>query len=159
METKRCRTCKEDLSLECFPASGVGRVYYHCKSCMCVRRIAYCRKGGNSLNRKWCRDNPEKALLSRTKRKAKIKGLDHNLELVDIIIPKTCPVLGVPLTPRDPGLEKGKVWNNTPSVDRIDNSRGYVKGNIIIVSWRANNLKSDANPEELRKLADFYSKL
>jgi cupin superfamily acireductone dioxygenase involved in methionine salvage len=43
-----------------------------------------------------------------------------------------------------------------PSIDRIDNTRGYIKDNIIIVSRRANILKKDATIDELRKLANYY---
>ena len=46
-----------------------------------------------------------------------------------------------------------------PSIDRIDNTRGYVKDNIIIVSRRANILKKDATINELIKLANYYEHL
>ena len=43
-----------------------------------------------------------------------------------------------------------------PYVDRIDNDRGYVKGNVEVISWRANWLKANATPEEMRRMADYY---
>ena len=49
--------------------------------------------------------------------------------------------------------------NNAPSIDRIDNEKGYIKENIVIVSNRANLLKKDATTEELVMLANFYSNL
>jgi len=52
---------------------------------------------------------------------------------------------------------KRENWNNSPSIDRIDNSKGYIKNNIVVVSRRANVLKKDASIEELKKLAEFYS--
>lgn len=42
------------------------------------------------------------------------------------------------------------------SLDRKDNSLGYVKGNVVIVSLKANKIKRDATPLELRQVADFY---
>jgi predicted RND superfamily exporter protein len=47
----------------------------------------------------------------------------------------------------------------TPSIDRIDPKKGYVKENIIVVSMKANRIKTDATVEEIRKVADFYEKL
>ena len=44
-------------------------------------------------------------------------------------------------------------------IDRIDPKKGYVKDNIIVVSMRANRIKSDATVDEIRKVADFYEKL
>ena len=67
-----------------------------------------------------------------------------------------CPVLGV-----DMEISKLGSKNNdlTPSIDRIDPKKGYVKGNIIVVSMRANRIKTDATFDEIRKVADFYEKL
>ena len=47
----------------------------------------------------------------------------------------------------------------SPSVDRIDPNGGYVRGNIVVVSWRANRLKGNAMVNELRAIADFYEQL
>ena len=47
----------------------------------------------------------------------------------------------------------------TPSIDRINPKKGYVKENIIVVSMKANRIKTDATVEEIRKIADFYEKL
>lgn len=87
-------------------------------------------------------------LLNRVRR----KDASCDLTVDDITIPETCPVLGIPLI-----VEVGNGRSdNTPSIDRVDNRLGYVKDNIVIVSWRANRLKSDATPDELRRLAKYY---
>lgn len=49
--------------------------------------------------------------------------------------------------------------DNSPNLDRIVNALGYVKGNVIVVSARANRLKSDSTLDELRKLIEFYGGL
>jgi hypothetical protein len=95
--------------------------------------------------------NPQQYMLYSARSRAKKKGWKCDIELEDIVIPDVCPVLGLPLM-----LPTGKGRGpNSPSIDRINNSLGYIKGNIQIISWRANNLKSDATVEELEKLLAF----
>lgn len=84
----------------------------------------------------------QRRLYDSAKSRATKKGRDFDLELEDIVIPTHCAVFGTPLV--------------EPSIDRIDSSKGYVKGNIRIISLRANQLKSNASVEELRLvLADL----
>lgn len=97
--------------------------------------------------------DPRNQLLKAAWTRSGKKGRSFNLTLSDIVIPKVCPVLGIPIN------RKGtKRTPNSPSLDRINSRLGYVKGNIVVISWRANDLKKDASPGELRKLADFYAK-
>jgi hypothetical protein len=80
-------------------------------------------------------------------------GLGFDLELSDVLIPDKCPLLGIAL---DPGAAK---WApNLPSLDRLDNDKGYVKGNVWIISWRANDLKSDASFAELEAVVEGWRK-
>ena len=65
------------------------------------------------------------------------------------MIPESCPILGIPLfmgTRHNP---------NSPSLDRVDNTLGYVKGNVQVISYRANALKKDASIKELKGLANW----
>lgn len=82
------------------------------------------------------------------------KGLDFNIDESDVFIPEICPVLGIPLK-----SQNGKASDNSPSLDRIDSKKGYVKGNVIVVSRRANMLKNDATLEEMGKIYNFYKNL
>lgn len=84
----------------------------------------------------------------------KKKGLEFSITASDITIPEYCPVLGIPIFR---GI--GRDGPNSPSIDRIDNTKGYIKSNIIVVSHRANQLKRDATIDELNKLSEFYTKL
>jgi hypothetical protein len=45
--------------------------------------------------------------------------------------------------------------DNTPALDRVDNTKGYVKGSVLVTSSRANVLKRDAEEWELRAIADY----
>lgn len=67
-----------------------------------------------------------------------------------------CPVFGVPLCRRN-GRRDTSAWS--PTVDRIVPALGYVQGNVIIVSRRANNIKSDASVKEIIQVAEYYANL
>jgi hypothetical protein len=87
--------------------------------------------------------NRERYILTSTKARAKKLGIPFNLELEDIIIPIYCPLLGIRLK-HYIGRE-----NSSPSIDKIDPSLGYVKGNVWIISFKANRCKSNLTVEEL----------
>ena len=91
----------------------------------------------------------------RAKQNAKTYSRDFDLEIEDIIIPTHCPYLGVELI--------YDINNhNSPnyfSIDRIDSSKGYVKGNIQVISHLANTMKSKANTEELITFANNVLKI
>jgi len=59
-----------------------------------------------------------------------------------------CPLLGLELTYENCGQKAAP--NNYATLDRIDSSKGYVKGNVQILSFRANTIKGDASLEELK---------
>lgn len=79
-----------------------------------------------------------KFLLIAAKQRSKNKNIQFNLTEKDLNIPDTCPVFGIPLT--------------SPSLDRINPKEGYVKGNVRVISKRANRLKSDMTFEECQML-------
>lgn len=89
----------------------------------------------------------EKQLYLSCRKRAKIKDIEFDLELSDIIIPEYCPVLGIKLT--------GEKRDFSPSVDRFNNSKGYTKDNIRIISCKANRFKSDATAEELKAVVRY----
>ena len=64
-----------------------------------------------------------------------------------------CPVLGIELVH---GYEDRY---NSPTLERIDNNKGYVIRNILIVSHRANCIKNDGTWQEIMAVAEFYKQL
>lgn len=95
--------------------------------------------------------------ITNKRNNARAVGVEFNLTVSDLYpLPEVCPVLGIPLNYG--GGHRGAA-DNSMSIDRIDSNLGYVKGNIVLVSQRANRIKNDATTDELRKIADFYSKL
>jgi len=91
----------------------------------------------------------EAYMVDRSKSRAKKKGFEHSITINDIQIPDICPLLGIPLFPGT----NGRVVPNSPTLDRIDSSRGYTPDNVWVISYKANTIKSNATPEELLRIA------
>ena len=148
--------------LECAGKDAGGQYHWLCKcSCGSIHRVAgKALRNGHSLG---CRDcgkkkiaemkpnlihgmtgSNEYRLYGSAKGRAKKKGLEFDIELSDIVIPDKCPLLEVYLT-------KGgnKITDSSPTLDRRDSSRGYVKDNIWVISNKANRMKNNASLEEL----------
>lgn len=96
------------------------------------------------------RKPPEHKMYNAARRRAEKKGIPFNIEISDIIIPKVCPILGIELR-----ASKKRPSANSPSLDKIIPELGYVKGNIQVISWRANIIKHDASLDELQKIVDY----
>ncbi len=97
----------------------------------------------------WSRDLANQILVS-ARGRARRNNLPFNLEIEDIIIPTHCPVLGIEL-----GRNNVKYRDNSPSLDKLIPDLGYVKGNVAVISWRANRFKSDGTLDEIRRIADW----
>lgn len=90
-------------------------------------------------------------MLLAAKARAKNSGLEFSLTLEDIKIPEICPYLKIPLTRI---IGEGVQWTNA-SLDRIDNSKGYTKDNIEVISFKANSMKQHASIEDLRSFSTY----
>lgn len=107
-------------------------------------------------------ENPELRLLltqriTHKRNHAKAVGVDFDLTISDLYpLPETCPVLGIPL---NYGTGSRGAADNAMSLDRIDSNLGYVKGNVVMISQRANRIKNDATVDELRRIYEFYRDL
>lgn len=99
----------------------------------------------SDLSRKSFLNNPKRYIFNRAKQSAKRVGHEFLLTLDDIEIPQTCPYLNIPLTML---FGEGHVDSNM-SLDRIDSSKGYVKGNVEVISHLANKMKQNATKEQL----------
>jgi hypothetical protein len=71
------------------------------------------------------------ALWEGAKARAKKLGVPFSLTLRDIVIPERCPVLDIPLQSTCRACSDG-----SPTLDRIDASRGYIVGNVMVISHR-----------------------
>jgi hypothetical protein len=98
----------------------------------------------------WLKHHPERRILHQIRSKARKTGVKFNLTVEDIVIPAVCPVFGFRFNKHNKLL--------TTSVDRKNNRRGYVKGNIHIISGLANVMKNKATPAQLLRFAEWIIK-
>lgn len=102
----------------------------------------------------------ERYMLTGARKRAKKNNIPFNLteDYLKSIYPSDmiCPVLGFEMSV---GKDENGWMDTSPSLDRIVPEKGYVQGNVVVISMRANAIKRDATPEELRKIADFYEKV
>lgn len=151
-EKQVCIGCKQELRQNRFSrvdkdnaSKGLRPL---CKTCSAEKAKAERERRKNNWKHK-----PALAMLNNSKQRAKAKGIEHTLTLDDIIIPDYCPVLGIKLETGD----RKEHWN-APSIDRIDNTKGYHKNNILIMSVKANMIKKDATLEELIQIGKFFER-
>ena len=104
--------------------------------------------------RKYILGTPEhkRRMLSKAKERAKSKNLPFSLTIEDFEIPEKCPIFGVPLEVS----HGGSASPNSASIDRIIPEWGYTKGNVIVISHRANTIKHNASPSELGLVYRFF---
>jgi len=85
---------------------------------------------------------------------AKAKGILFTITFGELIFPEYCPVLGITID-----YFTNTRSENSLSWDRLDPSKGYISGNVCLMSWRANRIKNDGTKEEHQKIVDFLSKI
>lgn len=164
-KTRICATCRSEKSFSEYHKNKTqpGGISHHCKVCQKIKS-AYNWKNKiskdekkvqhkNKYRRNWRKDNPERVLWLNARSRARKRGWEFNIDLEDVKIPQFCPVLGIKLS-----LEEGVRGDNNhrgPSIDRIDSTKGYIKGNIKIISWRANSLKKNGTIEEFERVLQY----
>lgn len=166
-QTKICSKCKQELPLDSFNKGNslYGRRSF-CRECeKKIQNTPERRKRRRELERER-RKNPEHILHRNTmdkkrrllnpkhwlwaaaKFRAKKKKLEFTITEDDFEIPELCPLLEIPMC-KNPE----QACDNSYSLDRIDSSKGYVPGNVWVISNRANRIKGDATLEELELIA------
>lgn len=167
---KECERTYQNVRKERNKAKNAARTAYDRKVCGCCQQElppeafgkdnsrksglnSLCRDCVSEVSAAWRRNNAAKILLKSARNRAKEHGIKFSIKLEDVYVPAFCPVLRIPLE------LGGDTRDNSPSLDRIDNAKGYEPGNVVVISMRANRFKSDATLEELTLLVEFYSSL
>lgn len=84
------------------------------------------------------------------RQRAKKYNVEFDITRDDIVVPKICPILGIPLYVSD-----GKASNNSPTLDRVHPHKGYTKGNVRVISHRANSKKQDNTIEDFERFIEY----
>lgn len=111
---------------------------WRCNSCYSKKRA------------KWYADDPRTQMLQSAKQRAKRNGMLFDLKKEDIVIPKFCPVLGIPIF-----AGTRKAHDNAATLDRRNTKLGYTPENVRVISYRANRIKNDASLEELKQVVEY----
>jgi len=157
--TINCKHCGVEHTYEVLNfGRGASSKRVYCGS-KCRQKAHYVRNSLkiNTKSAEWRNNNPERERVHKLKSKCKRLGIRFDITEEDLCIPDVCPVLGFKMInlPYSTGRHQG-YSPYAPSVDRMDPNLGYVRGNVRVISSRANLLKSDATVEELELvLADL----
>ena len=148
INTKNCPKCQKDFQ------DRHANQKYCSPECMNKARHVrnYKPKKRKRYREELAKNYPDKKMYWGVKYRARKNGIDFNIELEDIVIPEFCPVLGLKLEPNIGGNSPSM---NSPSLDKIDPSKGYTKGNIMVISHRANSLKNNAQIWELEAVLAY----
>lgn len=139
--TKRCSKCGVEKSRDDFYVNNAVK----------DKRQSSCKICSARLIREIDRADPIRAMLGRARSRAREKGLDFAL-LPDHLkpLPVRCPIFDIELT-RGNGQQDPAAY----SLDRIDNTKGYVLGNIVVMSYLANRLKNDGTAVQHIRIAQW----
>ena len=146
-ETKTCRICKEEKPLSKFYLRKDTKTPVYRTECNSCLRII---KGQTTIGS----NEHVRCLLRECKTRSERKNTFCNLEKADIkeLMTNTCPALGIEL------IIGKEDWGNSPTIDRIDNTKGYTPANTIIVSHVVNSIKRDCTDFSIfQSIADFYT--
>ena len=161
LPTKQCNTCKEFKLFSCFSQNKAtkDKLQYKCRSC--DNEYQRSRKETKRPKMREYRKEKRKEhsyrmlmLLNASKQRALKKNREHTITLQDLydLYPpdNKCPVFGFELQWNSAGFRE-----TSPSIDRIDSSKGYTRDNIQIISWKANRGKSSTTIDELEALLSY----
>jgi hypothetical protein len=150
---KICTKCKIEKDISEYHKQVSRKEGHHswCKVCKCLNNQKYKNEERPKETSKEIENRTAKQkLIQHAKVRANKKGLDFDITQHDFEIPEFCPVLGIPIY-----IGKEKFHDGSPTIDRVDNNKGYIQGNIKVISWRANSIKSDATISEIDKIIKY----
>jgi hypothetical protein len=94
-----------------------------------------------------------KVMFVSARQRSKKLGIEFGIVEGDVVRRETCPVSGVALN-----FSSTKISDNSPALDRIDPSKGYVPGNVWVICQRVNRIKNNATAKELMMIANAVNR-
>lgn len=174
LEGRVCNCCKIYKTKEHFSPHkrSKGGLYSNCHACCKIKRKKYYDKNKQKLlarqkekrstkqykrkanirQNKYRRKNPTKMLYLWVKNKCIKNNIEFNLTENDIIYNEICPVLGIKME------IGGNNLNNSPTLDRINPHKGYIKGNVVVISHLANRIKNQATIKDIENILKYMKK-
>jgi hypothetical protein len=173
MITKKCASCNEVKTSENFYKNSQLKsgLHSYCKTCMRIKNQenGYALKAARIRNKRKKEDPKYRKQVNKLKRESRArnyktvlfksaqirankKGIEFSIIKKDIIIPEICPILKKPLK-----VGNKNNYSFSPSLDRLDNTKGYTKDNTIVISIKANRIKNSATLQELKLFANWIN--
>ena len=166
LKKKKCSGCGRDVFVNMFErdSSKKSGLKSRCKACHKEYRdknksaiasrnaVRYKVKRSQILHysKVYQAQNPKARLICGAMRRSEKMGLPFSIDRNDFEIPENCPVFGFPLKSGN-----GVHAYNSPTIDRIVPELGYVKGNIQVISQKANSIKGSRSLDEWRMFASW----
>jgi hypothetical protein len=163
--TKTCNTCKEEKLPAEFSINNAAKdgLQYNCRTCDNKRQVQRRQQNLDAhleYQRNYQRDRRKdfeyrlRMLINASKQRAKLNDREHDINVEDIkaIYPVDgcCPIFGIKLEFNGAGFR-----DSSPSIDRIDSTKGYTRDNIQVISWKANRIKGAATLQDLEMLVAY----
>jgi hypothetical protein len=116
--------------------------------------LSTCAKCRYKKQADWKRNHPKVRLVNFAKHRAKEKGLDCTITHNDFEIPEFCPATGIKLE-----IGVGKLHDASPTLDRFIPALGYVPGNVVVISYKANRIKNNGTAKDLENVAKWMKQV
>ncbi len=135
-----------------------AKAYYHSNKEKTLDNVRKYREANRDIIKEKGKEHYRRRLKNRLVNSARARSRSHGYEFditeADFIIPAFCPLLGIPMVVN----KKGSTKENSFSLDRIDSSKGYIKGNVWVISMLANSMKSSASFDQFQTMAENWKK-
>lgn len=136
--------------VECLPSRLNSQAN---RSCGCMK-VEYQKSFVKKHTKHGIHGTIEYLMYHGAKSRAKKHKLPFSIEYEDIVVPDRCPVLGIKIRKSNDGFVKP----SSPTLDKLNPLKGYTKNNIVVMSHRANTIKSDGRLSEFESILKYMQK-
>ena len=161
-----CSKCKKEKKIEDFYKSSTRKCGYEsgCKDCRRAAVSSYEKSAQGILTRQVYEQrirgdlrNALQKAMQEAKRRARKQDVPFNLtiEHLESLVVSHCPITEEPLDWEKRYVTNGHFTKNSPSLDRIIPSLGYVPGNCAFLSHKGNTIKSNGTIEEHSRVVEY----